>query len=83
MVLSQAVAALHAPAQVHVLVMKTSQSSVAITVSGMNVTGVTQGAKSGVLNVAGSLTLSILGQGVTTPFQGTLRRAVTREAQPP
>ena len=72
LVLSQAVAALHVPAQVHVLVTKTSQSSVAITVSGMNVTGVTQGAKSGVLNVAGSLTLSILGQGVTTPFSGTL-----------
>jgi hypothetical protein len=78
LVLSQGAAMLAQPAQAEVHVMATrapQQLSVPITVTGIDVTGITRDATTGVLNLAGTLTGTILGQDFTTPLTGTITPA--------
>jgi hypothetical protein len=68
------VAPLQVAAQVQPFAMRASQQvKVPITVTGIDITGVTRNATTGVANIAGTLTGTILGQNFTTPLTGTIK----------
>jgi len=53
-----------------------------VSITGINVTGVTQNATTGVLTVVGSLTGSLLNQNFTTPFTATITPATSANTCP-
>ena len=67
----------HIAAEVHTLATKAPQLRVPITVTGIDITGITRDATTGVLNLVGTLSGTILGQSFSTPVTGPSRRPGT------